>query len=360
MIYRNCILHAITDIEDTGKKRILHRLPETVRNKLESPPNVSREHAASEIRFIIKDKVTIRLSSCAEAEEWRFAKKSGVMVYFGDYQYNYYLVPPEGIVIELEPVYAETVAEKLLLTQYCFSPHLVRLQLYNSISFDDISGGYSLPDETDVPARKYLAYGTSITQGRLSISPDLSFPAILGNLTGYDVYNYGMGGACLLEDSIADFLCSESYSLISLCLSVNMLNKGYRAEVFSLRLRKLLAALRRKNPEALFFLLSIVTHWRDMDIMVKPFDWNKGENSGGNGGSAEDCKLYRGIVEQAGRDFGAVFVEGEKILSAPRLSADLLHPANYGAIEMAYKLYELYKNLTPPNHIPARPVTAAR
>jgi lysophospholipase L1-like esterase len=272
------------------------------------------------------------------------------MVYFGDYQYNYYLVPPEGIVIELEPIYAKAAVEKLSSTRHCFSPCLVRLQLYNSISFDGISGGYSLPGETDVPARKYLAYGTSITQGRLSISPDLSFPAILGNLTGYDVYNYGMGGACFLEDSTIDFLCSESYNLISLCLSVNMLNKGYRAENFSLRLRKLLAALRKKNPEALVFLISIVTHWRDMDVTVKPFGWDKGENPGENGGSAEDCKLYRGIVEQAGRDFGVVFIDGGKILSSSRLSVDLLHPANYGAFEMAYKLYELYKNLMHGNH----------
>jgi lysophospholipase L1-like esterase len=343
MEYRDCLLHGINDIEDSDGKHILHRFPEILRNSPERTLNVSQDHAASEIRFIISGKVRVRLSSRAGPEEWRFAKKSGVMVYFGDYQYNYYLVPPEGVTIELEPEYSKDSLEKLSAVRRRFSPRLIRLQLYNNISFDDISGGYSLPGGSDIPARKYLAYGTSITQGRLAVLPNLSFPAVLGNLTGYDAYNYGMAGACFLEDQMIDFLCSDAYDLVSLCLSVNMLNRGYTAETFAVRLKKLLAALRKKNPKTPVFLVSIIIHWRDLGLTVKPFDWNKGENSGGNAGSAEDCRMYRDIAEQAGRDPGIIFVDGTKLLSPSYLSADLLHPGDYGAIEIAYKLYELYK-----------------
>jgi lysophospholipase L1-like esterase len=343
MIYKTCEFHNINEVEYLDGRHILHRFPKHVRDRLESKHNVSIDNSASEIRFILQGKVHIRLSPGTAGTEWRFARKSGVMVYYGDFQYNYYLVPQEGITLELKPVFSQETLQCLDVAPHHFSPHLVRLQLFNSISLDEISGEYTLPKPEDIPSKRYLAYGTSITQNRLSLLPDITYPGIFADLIGYDVYNYGMGGACFIEDAIIDFLVEQTYDLITLCVSVNMLNQGYSAEIFAQRLNKLLELLTQKNPHAPVFLISIATHWRDIGIVSKPFEWDEPETPK-NLTKTGDYREFRNIAEQAAQKFRCHFVDGRQILSPRHLTVDLLHPANHGAIEMAYKLYEKYRS----------------
>jgi lysophospholipase L1-like esterase len=334
MIYQNLWLHNINEVEEADGKHILHRFPRQVRENLESNGKTSTDYAAVEIRFIIRGKVTIGLSTISPENE------SQVIIFYGDNQYESRRVTYQGIRLDLDLIYSKDSRDKIPIQGYRFSPDLVRIQLFGHISLDEVSGAPDFGDYTQsslasFPAKKYLAYGTSITQSKKALSPDLNFPGILGALTGYDVYNYGMSGRCYLEDAIIDFLSSEPYDFITLCLSVNMIARGDSAEKFRERTDKLLAALSRKNPNAPIFLISVMANWRDLG-MAK--DESKGDHA--------DCEAYRDVLRALGQKYPRCsFIDGRKVVSYANLTTDFTHPGDYGMIEIAYNLYEAFKKL---------------
>ncbi|GHV86863.1 hypothetical protein AGMMS50255_1590 [Spirochaetia bacterium] len=331
MIYQNLWLHNINEVEEADGKKILHRFPKTVRENLESNGMTSTDYAAAEIRFVIQGKVSIGLSTISPENE------SQVIIFYGDNQYESHRVTYQGISLDLDLVYSKDFRDKIPGQGRRFSPDLVRIQLFGHISLDEVSGAgnYALPEPLAFPAKKYLAYGTSITQSKKALSPDLNFPSILGVLTGYDVYNYGMSGRCYLEDAIIDFLSSESYDFISLCLSVNMVARGDSAEKFKERADKLLAALRKKNPGAPIFLISVMANWRDLG-MTK--DESKGDHAA--------CEAYREVLQSLGQKYPhCTLIDGREIVSYKNLTTDFTHPGDYGMIEIAYNLYEAFKKL---------------
>ncbi|MDL2229547.1 GDSL-type esterase/lipase family protein [Treponema sp. OttesenSCG-928-L16] len=325
MKYKNLLLHNINEVEEREGKYWLHRFPGDVRNNLESTGQVSADHSGSEIRFMIRGKVRIKLSSDADS--------AAVIIYYGDNQFGIRYISQAGTVIELDTIYTPENHAKLP-QKARYSPDMVRLVLFRTISLDEISGDYELPGAEASPEKKYLAYGTSITQGKYNLLPDLSYPAIFGNLTGFDVFNYGMSGCCFMEDVVIDFLCRESYDLISLCLSVNMLGKNYPIEVFRQRAGKLLRALRDKNPSSPVFLISIMTHWRDLGMTRET-----------SPRTAADCNEWRAVVEDLSGMTNTHFLDGRKILSPANLTTDFIHPGDYGMIEIAYNLYDAFKRV---------------
>jgi lysophospholipase L1-like esterase len=297
---------------------------------------ISRVQNGSEIRFIIKGAVKIRLSPVEGlGNRWPFIPLA--IVYYGDNQHqSFQIIPPEGLTIELQPIYEPFKREKLARNLFLYDPDLVRIRLFRAISIDSIEGDYCLPDESAFPARKYLAYGTSITQGARALLPDFNYPDIFGNLAGFDVHNYGMGGACFIEDSVIDFLTGDSYDLISLCLSVNMLGRGYSPDVFRSRADKLLRSLREKNPRSPFLIISVLTHGRDLAF-------SQAENKIG----MDVCTEYREILEELAAKYPPFrFLDGREILSPGNLSTDFLHPGDYGMLQIALALYEAYKTFS--------------
>ncbi|GHV51539.1 hypothetical protein AGMMS49579_07080 [Spirochaetia bacterium] len=333
MIYRNLWLHNINEVEETEGKHILHRFPRMVRENLESDGKTSTDYAAVEIRFVIQGKVRIKLSTVSPEDI------SQVIIFYGENQYVAHPVPYQGITLELDLIYSKDFREKIPARGYRFSPDLVRIQLFGHISLDEVSpdnpdfGNYTLPDAAAFPAKKYLAYGTSITQSKLALLPDLNYPSILGRLTGYDVYNYGMSGRCYLEDAIIDFLSAEPYDFITLCLSVNMIARGDSTEKFKQRADKLLGALRKKNPRSPMLLIGIPTNWRDLGMTKE-----------GSLGDHTACEAYREALQSLeGKYPLCSYVDGRNIVSYTNLTTDFTHPGDYGMIEIAYNLYEAFK-----------------
>src|SRR5690606_37447052 len=75
---------------------------------------------------------------------------------------------------------------------YRFHPNCLRILFKESLILKSIEGDYHIPTLDDMPKKKYLAYGTSITQGRNSFTPDLTYPQLIAFQLGYDVTNLGM------------------------------------------------------------------------------------------------------------------------------------------------------------------------
>lgn len=313
MINNNIILHGINEINEDG---YLNRFKTDLKNHLsEKGKSISQYLNGQEIRFIILGEVKISL----ESNDDIFC-----MIYYGDFQYDFKVIKNNEELI-LNPIYNEL--ELLKIKGARFNPTLVRILLKGSnIKLKYLKGLYKLPSESDYPKLKYLAFGTSITQGHKAILPDLTYPNIIANNINFDLLNYGMSGCCFLEKEICDFIADTNCDLYTLCLSVNMVGNNYTVLEFEKRLKYLLEKLKGKKV----VLMSILTNYRDVNI-----DRLKG-----------DLKItneYRLVLEKYSILYSFPFLDGTKALSFNNLTYDLLHPGNYGMIEIAYNLLKKIK-----------------
>lgn len=78
----------------------------------------------------------------------------------------------------------------------------------------------STPIATD--SKKWITYGSSITQARLADSPTKTWPAIVARTRGYDLTCLGFGGQCHLDPMIARIIRDREADLISMCLGINI------------------------------------------------------------------------------------------------------------------------------------------
>lgn len=294
----------------------LHKFPENVIKSLslKGQPNAYTLFG-SEIRFTILGQVKI---------EFYAEKEAQVLVYYGDYQGEFHSFSG-AYTLTLEPKFTQEGLVRL--HQYHrFEPSLVRIILKENINLKSIQGNYQYPDITKFPKKKYLAYGTSITQGRNGFTPDLNYPGIVAEALGYECFNYGMSGSAYIEKELVDFMCQQSYDLITLELSVNLLGDGYPVSLFIERLSYLLSKIADTQPNAKVFGITILNNWRMLG-----FDQNRGTQA--------DVILYRNAFKELMKQYpNFIVLDGESILEFHHLSADLIHPSQYGMIEIANKI----------------------
>ena len=294
----------------------LHKFPENVIKSLslKGQPNAYTLFG-SEIRFTILGQVKI---------EFYAEKEAQVLVYYGDYQGEFHSFSG-AYTLTLEPKFTQEGLVRL--HQYHrFEPSLVRIILKENINLKSIQGNYQYPDITKFPKKKYLAYGTSITQGRNGFTPDLNYPGIVAEALGYECFNYGMSGSAYIEKELVDFMYQQSYDLITLELSVNLLGDGYPVSLFIERLSYLLAKIADTQPNAKVFGITILNNWRMLG-----FDQNRGTQA--------DVILYRNAFKELMKQYpNFIVLDGESIHEFHHLSVDLIHPSQYGMIEIANKI----------------------
>ncbi len=269
----------------------------------------------SEIRFTIVSKVTVEVYTPNTAQ---------ILIYYGDYQGEFHTFSG-SYTFQIEPKFDEEGLKRL--SQYHrFEPNLVRIILKENMIVRSIEGEYVFPDISKFPKQKYLAYGTSITQGRNGFTPDLNYPGIVSEALGYECYNYGMSGSAYIEQALVDFMCENTYDLITLELSVNLLGDGYDVSIFKDRLSYLLQKIAQTQPHATVIGITILDNWRKLG-----FDQNRG--------TQKDVILYRNAFKSIMKDYPQfILLEGESMLEFHHLSADLIHPSQYGMIELANQI----------------------
>lgn len=318
MIKDSIYFHNINEIEETSEGLLLHRFPKELRNHLsDKGKNVSLTHHGSELRFFLLKEVTITLSSTQENAE--------VLIYYGDFQDSSVKINGKTT-IEIKQKYNQSVIESLDIKRGRFHPGVIRIMIKENIRLDQIKGEYRLPKADEMPTKRLLSYGTSITQGRVALMPDLNYPGILGNQLKADVFNYGMSGCCYIEKEMVDFILKEPYDYITLELSVNMIGDGYPKEVFKDRVAYLMDQIKRLQTNAIVTVITVLDNWRLIGI-----DQNRGNQN--------DVISYRDILLDLSSDLPNVIqVKGEEIMSFHQLSYDLIHPSNQGMIEIAYHL----------------------
>lgn len=337
MIYKNIELLNFEDVRTVEGRDgvLLQRMPEKVRLQLRpESQSVYKKAACGEIRFVSDFKpVKITLAS--------YEGDSKVMLYFGDFQAGEYTINEEPLEINIEIPSPKFISRKDFDdSSYPFSVAVCRLIISgNEIHLIDIQGETIRPPKAnEVPKLKYMAYGTSITQGINATSPDLTYVKQVAWRLGTDVINLGATGSAYCEKEIADYIASrKDWDFASFCISVNMLNQGVCAEDFFHAAEYFICKIAKSNPTKPIICISLFTTFSDLGYI-----WpDRRPKATAN----EYRKILKKIVDSS-KLKNLYYVDGTQLLKSHYgLSQDLLHPSNNGMIEIGENLSNFIKPL---------------
>ncbi|MBF0235075.1 MAG: hypothetical protein HQK65_18885 [Desulfamplus sp.] len=337
MIYENVELHNIEDLVsvDGFPGLRMQRVPESVRVKLNSDAQSQMCHpSCSEIRFVSDHPVGIKLS-CPKG-------LGTVDVFYGPFQsLERYEIKQDISVIHVSMPDQMNLYDQTKLSDLSFSPDVCRLLMAgDSMFIHGIQVNHCRPPKRDeLPRLRYLAYGTSITDGDNATAPHLTYVEQVGIRLGADVINLGSCGSAFCEHKIADYIAArKDWDFATLALSVNMLK--FSLSFFYERVSYMINAICRSTPRRPVICITIFPYSREFgDTFIGLEDK----------GTPDD---YRDALRKAVQNCACknvYLLEGSDILKdIGGLSPDLLHPGDQGMIFMGENLARRIKPLIEP------------
>lgn len=337
MIHENVELHNVAEVKNYcwGGFQMqgfqMQRVPEEVRTRLNAGAQERcLSSANSEIRFVCDTpKARVTLSS-----------PTGEDVFF--VMHGTFLNPvpfpltESKITIQIER--SELLAQLKPGHALAFDPGVFRLLLPRRPILFYGAEGVNLrpPTPTQVPTRRYLAYGTSITEGGCATRPHLSYVAQTARRLGLDLINLGMSGTCQCEKEMADYIAQRTdWDIASLCLSVNML--AFTPEEFARRVRYTVHTIAGANPRRPVACITMFPFF--IGLSTQHF------------AEEEKTERFRQILREAVADCphkNACLIEGPELLDdADGLTSDMLHPSDYGMHRIAENLAARLRTLLP-------------
>jgi lysophospholipase L1-like esterase len=337
MIYQNVELHNVDEaVRIPGREGVLlQRIPEEVRAQLREATQQQYVNAACcEIRFVSDWKPVKLKLACYSGE-------AKAHLYFGDFSAGTYTITeqPSTLVLSL-PSPAFVAREDFNGSGYAFAPQVWRLLFQGGqIHFIDIEGeDIRPPKREELPKLRYLAYGTSITQGVGASHPALTYVKQTGWRLRADVLNLGASGNAYCEQALADYMANRhDWDIASLCISVNMLNQGVSAKEFESKADYLVNTMAKQQPDKPIVCIGILPSFHDLG-----YKWPERN-------PVSTADEYRSILKSIA-DNPALpnvhYVDGRQLMSSLYgHSHDLLHPGDHGMIEIGEHLADFMKNL---------------
>ncbi len=335
MIYRNVELFNVEEVKETADKTgvILYRFPSDVVDAIKDRgAYMSRANTGCEIRFVSSAK-TIWLTMGA------IAHNVGVTVFCGDMVYEKRIIEA-GKRTTLELKYNtcfDKIDEEILSDMDGRFPlNLWRVYINSEEShciFYDIEGLDGIirpPLATEVPEKKWLAYGSSITHGCWTIDTSNSYIQHAAKKLGVDVMCKGMAGACQCEREMADYIKNADWDFATLELGVNMM--GRKTKDFKKRVDYMIHSVHESNPGKKVFIITPFPNChsagKDKDSFDKHNDYTK---------------ILKEIVNEINSE-NLIVIDGGSILdSYSYLCYDFVHPSEYGHVRMGENLSEILK-----------------
>lgn len=329
----NC--YDITEDAYDGTTKLI-RVPEWVRCKMGqigsrftayNTPNM-------EVRFCMESEA-VTVSFRIHHPEGGSYGSQALEVYFGCFQDdNLRILDDAHCEITIKKPENMELLKKLTKENHLpFSPEVVRIIAPGDchLMIEHIEGSIRTPKRWQTPKLRWLAYGSSITQGSNGLHPGGTYAAIAARRLGVDLINFGFGGSALLEPEMADFIADRNdFDFLTLEMGVNMTwdienNCQGDPELFRRRVDYFVTRIADAHRDKWIFCLDIFRNKDDYTI---------------NG--LTEC--YRAVVkekvEKLGRD-RVIYLDGLQFLKSPdSLCTDLLHPSSKGCAEIGNKLAE--------------------
>lgn len=322
MIFQNIEFHNVAEMQAGEKGYTMYRVPESVRLQLNETARdmMSRFSTGIELRFKIKGDAATVILRADESEEAQVA-----YIYYGSFQggwqYSSKVIHTGETRItipgtdNLDALKALTAARQLP-----FDPEVVRVVLpYGACYFVGVEGEVEPPAEADVPAKSYLAYGSSITHGSLALAAPYTYPFRIAQKLGCDYINLGFAGSAHLEKAMAEYIVSrKDWDFASVEMGINMLGDAFTPETFEQRVKAFVDVL-AADPRPVYA-TSIF---------------------GFSGDGQEKAAIYRDIVRKHAED-KLIFIDGLELLNnSAYISEDLVHPTLEGIEQIADRWCEV-------------------
>ena len=334
MIFQNIDFHNVSELtKDEFGSYVMHRFPLSVEQTLnEGGKNANKVTTGIELRFkLVSDsvKLKLRLDAPSTSATTVYIYRGNIVGGWQECAASVVGGETKELIINKHPN-TEKLNEITKSASFGFSPEVVRIVLNSSsIRFAAIEGDVVPPSKDDIPKLTYLAYGSSITHGSLSLNIPSTFVSQIGEHFRCDVRNLGLAGNARLENTVADEIAAMGergeWDFASLCMGINILD--IECSDFEQRVKNMIKTVAERNSQKHIFCISPFYCNADMEGSDKP-------------------GKFREIVCRAVAEFDSPYVhyiDGSKILDGPwGLSGDFVHPAPIGVRAIANGLIEIY------------------
>jgi lysophospholipase L1-like esterase len=305
-----------------------HRIPESIGAQLNVDARERMRHPAGcEIRFVPEDgPIEVTLSAANEVP---------FRVFWGEFQESeVYELGSQPTIIEIDiPPQIDTLRSDIA-RRGAFDPQVcrVRFEAWDPVAIHDVRGWCRPPATDELPNRRYLAYGTSITEGAAASACHLSYVSHVARELALDALNLGASGAAFCEPAIADHIAGEDWDIATLSLSVNMANRGFTLMQFQERTRVLVDRVARAHPGHPVACVTLFPYHADA---VREDDLNR---------AIDFRDVLRDIVATSPHD-NVHLVEGPELMDVEGLTTDVLHPGDAGMASIGDGLADALRTL---------------
>ncbi|WP_137289837.1 SGNH/GDSL hydrolase family protein [Natronorubrum halophilum] len=310
--------------------RLLQRVPESVRRELnEGAQSRMRHPAGVELRFVPDGSATVTLSTVPGGS----AEQGTVRVFWGPIQGpTEVVVGPEPTPIEVSIPESVIDLEPAACEDLPFDPRVCRLQLPGEhrggpIVYHGVGGDVRPPREDELPDRRYLAYGTSITEGEAALAEHLTYVSQTARRLDADLINLGSCGTAYCDGAMADHIAErDDWDVATLSVSVNMVGT-FSPSTFRERAARLIDRVAGANPEKPVVPITIFTNARDVRRSADP-----------EGMCERFRQELREVVAETPHE-NVHLLEGPELLpTIDGLTTDLVHPSDNAMIAMGETL----------------------
>ncbi len=167
-----------------------------------------------EVRFVIESGNEAFITVYCEDQDIHTSRIAYLRL--GDFQYGWlwlgpYVMTPGLNRIPIKLPYDMDRLQKIA-DQYghAFSPRVVRLCFHaGGVLFVGAEGDIRPPKADEMPARRAVFYGSSITHGSLANQPFANYVSLTSLELGLDPLNKGLAGSCNMENRVVDDILSH-------------------------------------------------------------------------------------------------------------------------------------------------------
>jgi hypothetical protein len=308
------------------------RIPQAVRNCLNNRARfVAMDSVGCEMRFVTPSPNVDVYVSCLKPE---FSDTGELRVYRGSFLCQTISIEPGKIHnLRLTPPPSFGVASEAALTSGGYAANVWRVVcnrgacvLFHGVNThgEDIRA----PKKAELPAKNWLAYGSSITNSSLD-----GYEHVAATRLGVQVQNKGLSGACQIEKEVVDYMVDNcSWDFATCELGINM-RGGFSPEDFGKRAKYLIDRFVGTGKPT--FIISLFPNGNSKKFVAKPTP-------------ATECEeAYNSILEDLVEQTNVPhlhFIPGDKVLDDfIGLGGDLLHPTAYGHAVMGMNLATILK-----------------
>ncbi|WP_435361726.1 SGNH/GDSL hydrolase family protein [Haloarchaeobius sp. DFWS5] len=321
------------DEEDHDTHRdglLLQRVPESVRQRLNDGAQRRMRHPAGvELRFVPDGPVEVTLSTIPVKD-----RESGtVRVFWGPFQTHQTVeIGPEPTTIRVE--FPEKLADIVpeVREELSFDPRVCRICLPGEhrgghMVYHSAEGDRRPPVDDELPDTRYLAYGTSITEGEAPLAEHLTYASQTATRLGAELVNLGSCGTAYCDPAMAEFIAGrDDWDVATLALSVNMVGR-FPVETFEERAAAMVDAVASAHPEKPVGVVTIYTNGRDVCA---------------GHSEAVECEQFRESLRRVVKESSQANVhlfEGPAIIDGIEgMTPDLTHPGDNAMIRMGENL----------------------